>query len=286
MVNIGATAPLTRRMSHRVSVRPILLLGLPAAIVVVLFYVPLVAFLTLGIRTDSGALTLAYLHNLIGNSVYVSGVIYSVMFSAVTALASLALGYPVAYALAHSTGKKRLILLTMIVVPLFTSGLIRSYAWVAILNHQGVVNSLLSALGFGRHQLLYTSGGLFVAMLNVDLPFMILPLFGVMQGIDKRYEQAAATLGGGPVRRFVSIYFPLSLPGVLAGSILVFALTIGSFVTPQLIGSSSHMMVAVLINFEISSVLDWHNGAALSILLVAACVGALVVQARAAKFEL
>ena len=195
-------------------------------------------------------------------------------------LACLLLGYPVAHLIAHAPSRRANLLLALVLVPFWTSLLVRTTAWIVLLQQQGVLNDLLVAIGLvpdgGRLAMVYNMTGTAVAMTHVLLPFMVLPLYAVMRGIPPQQMSAAASLGAGPWQAFRRVYWPQTLPGVGAGSLLVFILAIGYYITPALVGGQSGQLISNLIAYHMQTSLNWGLAAALGGLLLA-CVGALYV---------
>ena len=187
-----------------------------------------------------------------------------------TTLGCLVLGYPVAHLMATARPGMANVLLAIVLLSFWTSLLVRTYAWMVLLGRRGVVNSLLMAVGAIEQPLplMYNLFGLQVGMVHVLLPLMILPLYSVMTGIDATLVRAAQNLGAGPVRAFLRVFLPLSLPGVAAGSLLVFMVAIGYFITPALLGGRTDMMVGQLIELQIAELLNWRYGATLVTLLL------------------
>ena len=190
----------------------------------------------------------------------------------------LILGYPIAHLIAHAPPHRANLLLALVLVPFWTSLLVRTTSWIVLLQNQGVLNDALVALGLigdeGRLAMIYNMTGTFVAMTHVLLPFMVLPLYSIMRAIPPVQMSAAASLGSGPLQAFRRVYWPQTLPGVGAGSLLVFILAIGYYITPALVGGSSGQLISNMIAYHMQTSLNWSLAAALGgILLV--CVIAL-----------
>ncbi len=187
-------------------------------------------------------------------------------------LLCLVLGYPLAHWIAHAPPRRARRLLLLVLVPFWTSLLVRTTSWIVLLQQRGVVNDLLVAIGLlpddGRLSLIYNLTGTLVAMTQVLLPFMVLPLFSVMKGIPGGLLTAAESLGATPRQAFVRVYWPLSLPGVAAGSLLVFILAIGYYITPALVGGSSGQLISNQIAYHMQTSLDWGLAAALGAVLL------------------
>lgn len=199
---------------------------------------------------------------------------------AVTIL-SLALSYPLAYTIARSRSRWKSWLIVIVLVPLMTSVVVRSYGWMILLANNGVVNSALTALGLQPLPLMFNFTGTIIALTEVLMPFMVLSLMGVLQSIDPALEEAARSLGAGRFKVFRDVILPLSLPGVAAGSLLVFALTIGAFATPQLVGGARTKVIATVVYNQAINVLNWPFAAAISFILMVIVIGLTVLQGRA-----
>ena len=199
----------------------------------------------------------------------------------------LLLGYPVAYLIAHA--RQTNLLLLLVLVPFWTSLLVRTTAWIVLLQTQGVINTALVSLGLiadaSRLAMVYNMTGTMVAMTHVLLPFMILPLYAVMRTIPRLHLSAAASLGAGPVQAFWRVYWPQTLPGVGAGALLVFILAIGFYITPALVGGRSGQLIANMIAYHMQSSLNWGLAAALGGLLLAFVLGLYLVYNRLVGIE-
>ncbi len=182
----------------------------------------------------------------------------------------LLLGYPVAYLLVTSRPAARNIMIVCILMPLMTSFLVRTYAWMVLLQREGVLNQGLLSLGLITQplELMYNRFGVYVGMVHILLPFMILPLFSIMHGIDQNLLEAAQNLGAPPLQVFLRIFFPLSLPGVAAGVLFVFMLALGFYITPALLGGRKDIMIAVLIDQQATLILNWPAASTLATLLL------------------
>ncbi|UTV87666.1 ABC transporter permease [Cobetia amphilecti] len=194
------------------------------------------------------------------------------MSAAITGLCLL-LAYPVAWLLATLPASRGNLLMILVLLPFWTSLLVRTTTWIAILQQQGVLNDMLVGVGIlaeeARIQMIYNKTGTIIAMTHILLPFMILPLYSVMKTIPPSYMHAARSLGAGPITAFRRVYFPQTLPGIGAGSILVFILSIGYYITPALVGGQSGRFITNFIAYHMQTSLNWGLAAAIgSILLV------------------
>ena len=194
----------------------------------------------------------------------------------------LAISYPVAYHLTNHRGWRFTLVLFCIVVPYFTSIIVRTYSWMVLLGRNGLVNQMLLGLGLVDEPLalLYTKTGVLIGMVYVLLPYMVLTLFAAMKAIDPRLMQAARGLGAGGFYAFTRVYLPLSIHGVISGSLIVFILSIGFFITPALMGGPADVMIAMLIERSVEITFDWGAAAVMSLLLLAATLALYAVYYR------
>jgi putative spermidine/putrescine transport system permease protein len=195
----------------------------------------------------------------------------------------LLLGFPLAYRLARlRQGRVRGLLLTLLLFPLLTSTVVRSYGWMILLAGNGLVNTVLLGLGVAREplQFMYTPGGTAVALVEVLLPFMVLSLLPVIQNIDRTLELAARSLGATGWRSFLDVVLPLSLPGIAGGSILIFTLAIASFATPALIGGAKFLVMSLFVYQQVLSLFNWPFGAAVSFILLVLVLVLIAAQTR------
>ena len=193
--------------------------------------------------------------------------------SALITVFCLVLGYPVAYLLATLPVRQSNLLLILVLLPFWTSLLVRTTAWIALLQSEGVLNDIMVFIGVvsddGRFQLIHNKFGTFVAMTHILLPFMILPLYSVMKTIPPSYMRAARSLGAPPLIGFLRVYMPNTVPGIGAGCILVFILSIGYYITPALVGGQTGTFISNFIALHISETLNWGLAAALGVILLA-----------------
>ncbi len=221
--------------------------------------------------------------------IYVPLLLRTLGVSLAIAVICLILGYPVAYLIANASPAKSNLLLLLVLVPFWTSLLVRTTSWIVLLQNQGVVNDLLVAAGVigddGRLALVYNMVGTLVAMTQVLLPFMILPLYAVMRSISPMYLRAASSLGATFLQGFVRVYWPQSLPGVAAGSLLVFILSIGYYITPALVGGRTGQLISNMIAYHMQESLNWGLAAALGVILLLAVMLLYLVYNRLVGIE-
>ena len=201
----------------------------------------------------------------------------------------LLIGYPVARLIAHAPPRRAYLLLILVLVPFWTSLLVRTTSWIVLLQNQGVLNDIFVFLGLiaddGRIAMIYNMTGTFVAMTHVLLPFMVLPLYSVMSAIPRVQESAAESLGATPWQSFWRVYWPQTLPGVGAGCLLVFILAIGYYITPALVGGSSGQLISNMIAFHMQTSLNWSLAAALGGILLICVAGLYVLYDRLVGIE-
>jgi len=200
----------------------------------------------------------------------------TLIVSAVITLICFILGFPVAYLLAMLPEKHSNLLMIFVLLPFWTSLLVRTTSWIVVLQTEGVLNDVLVLFNViddeSRIRMIYNMTGTIIAMTHILLPFMILPLYSVMKTIPESYMNAARSLGGSWLRSFTRVYFPLTLPGLSAGGLLVFILAIGYFITPALVGGSSGQLISNMIDYHINVSLNWGLAAALGTILLVAVI--------------
>jgi putative spermidine/putrescine transport system permease protein len=259
---------------------------LPSTVVLLLvFVIPIGIFLSKSFLEPQP--TLEHFLHIFASPVYLQVLGITVQISLTVTAISVVLGYPIAYLLATVSDRARNLLMILVLIPFWTSLLVRNYAWMVLLGRQGVINNVLMALGLVQQplRLLHTRFAVNVGMVQMMMPFMILSMFSVMKGIDRRLISAALSLGANRFRAFVRVFLPLSLPGVGAGSLLVFIYSLGFFITPALLGGRKDAMISMLIEEQVSAMLNWGFAAALALLLLAATFVIFFVYTRFFKIE-
>lgn len=257
----GEAGPFT---GARLAVYPVVLFLLA------FFFIPILRMLSLSLF-DPG-FTLVHFRHLIDVPVYRIVFWTTLKISVMVTLLCLLLGYPLAYLLAHVSEKTRTAMIVCILFPFWTSVLVRTYAWIVLLQEGGIASQLISGVGLLRRppKLMFNLVGVNIGMVHYLLPFMVFALFSVMRGIDPRYMQAAESLGARPIAGFFQIYLPLTLPGIRSGCILVFVMALGFFITPALLGSPRESTIAMAIESQVENFLNWGFAAALSLVLLTA----------------
>lgn len=208
----------------------------------------------------------------------------TLMVSLLVTVLCFVIGYPIAYAMANSpTGIGKTILI-LVLIPFWTSLLVRTVSWIVLLQQQGVLNDILVGIGLvaddARLKMVYNMTGTLVAMTHVLLPFMVLPLYSVMRSIPAAQVRAAASLGANPAKVFLKVYWPQSIPGVSAGALLVFILSIGYYITPALVGGTKGQLISNMIAYHIQVSLNWGLAAAISIFMLVSVFALYVVYDR------
>jgi putative spermidine/putrescine transport system permease protein len=203
----------------------------------------------------------------------------TLLISAIVTPIVVLLGFPVAHMMAHGSARLRRWLVFLVLVPFWTSLLVRSFATAILLQRHGVINSFLTGFGFIEEPLplLYNFTGLLAGCVQVLLPFVIFPLYSSMARIDPAYMRAASTLGATPVRAFLRVYLPLTLPGLMTGATLVFVSTLGYYIIPAMLGGARQQMIAQLIQDQIATFGNWGVAGALSIVLLVATAALLLL---------
>ena len=247
-----------------------LLMLVPAVLVLAVFF----AYPLLGIVYRSvykAGYTLDMYRQIFRVPVYLQVLLATFKVSALVTIVCLALGYPLAYMLATRRPRTAQLLIIIVVLPFFTSIIVRTYAWMVLLGRNGIVNQYLMALGLTDKPLLllYNQGGVVIGMSYVLLPYMVLTVYSVMRSIDPGLVRAAHSLGASRLQAFRRVFLPLSLPGIAGGTLLVFILSLGFFITPALMGGPGDMMIAMLIEREVEITLNWSFASALAVILLA-----------------
>jgi putative spermidine/putrescine transport system permease protein len=255
--------------------QPYVWLLAPVMLVLAVFFVlPLLTMIQYSVYTQVAGstmtpdVTLDNFYKFFQHELYRRILVKTLSNALITTLLALLLGYPVAYAIARGQPLLSRLLLFAVISPLLVGIIIRTYGWTVLLGRHGLVNQTLQALGLisSPWRFLGTDTGVIITLLHVYYPFMVLPLVGVLQHIERPLEDAAMVLGANRLQVFWRIILPLSLPGVAAGSMMVFLLTAGAFVTPRLIGKNLTKWLLMLVEEQILTVFDWPFGAAMAVI--------------------
>jgi len=219
---------------------------------------------------------------LLGGATYLKVFFNTFLVAGIVTIAALVLGYPVAWLVAIMPQRWAQVILAMIVLSMWTNLLARTYAWMVLLQRTGMVNKVLMAIGLTEQPLALVNNliGVCIGMIYIMLPFVILPLVGVLRGIDPSILRAAALCGAGKWQCFSRVLLPLSLPGIATGALMVFVMSLGYFVTPALLGGTSNMMLAELIAQFVQSLLNWGMGGAAALVLLLMTLALYALQLR------
>ena len=284
----------TRTETRRIDLRAnrSILLVLPAALLFLLFFAaPVLMLLAIafnpsevGVVTFSwNDLTLETFARFFERSLYWGALVRSIVLSLIAAVCALLLGYPLAYLVAKESRPGRAnFYMILILASMQLDLIIRMYGFMILMGDQGLINDTLLKLGYIADPLplMYNPFGVIVGMVQLALPFMILSLIGVIQGINPSLEEAARSLGAGAWKTFFTITLPMSMPGVLAGSLLVFAIAAGSYAVPVLMGGWRVLVTPLHIYQQVSEVGNWRFGAAIAAILFAVCLGVVFIYHR------
>ncbi len=242
----------------------------PALLVIVaLLVVPLFWLAWQSIRQDGG-FTLANYARFLTDSVYWMTFLQTFRIAGIVTVMTILLGYPVAYVAAGLPQRWSIVVLSMVLLPFWTSVLVRAYAWLILLQRTGIVNSALTSMGLIDEPLRLVNNelGTIIATIHILLPFMVLPLYATMKKIPGELTMAGASLGGSPLHVFLRVFLPLSLPGLVAGTVLVFVLTLGFYITPELLGGGRTYMVSMLVSRNIEVYNEWGAASSISVVLM------------------
>ncbi len=236
---------------------------------------------------DDGQFTLANYTRMLNSKSYVRIFNTTFQVSLLTTGICILIGYPLAYFMAQLPSRMANLCMITVLIPFWTSLLVRTYAWLVLLQRKGLVNSWAIDLGLWDEpiKLVHNLTGTLIGMVHIMLPFLVLPLYASMKAISKDYLLAASNLGAGPVQAFWRVYFPLSLPGLFAGSLIVFVLCLGFFVTPAVLGGGKIIMVSMRIATDIEMFFNWGVASALGVVLLVLTLIVLWVASKAMRLD-
>ena len=266
------------------------MIALPYAWLAIFFLLPFALVLGIALSTsapDSAppvalGFSLASFKLLFTDDLYLAAWLSSLRIAATSTLLALLLGYPMAYAIARASAPRRPLLLMLVVLPFWTSFLIRVYAWMGLLSENGILNQMLrwSGLATNPGSILGTEWAVHLGIVYAYLPFMILPLYSTLEKLDWNLLEAAADLGARPLSAFLTITLPLSFPGIVAGCLLVFIPATGEFVIPDLLGGTKTLMIGKVLWDEFFTNSDWPLASAVAICLLVLLVGPIALFQR------
>ena len=257
----------------------LMLIG-PLVLLLLVFYLyPLLTLFPESLR-HNGEFSLEHYRHFFREPLYGMILLRTLRITLYVTVLCFLIGYPVAYFLATMKNQRLCsVLMICILLPFFTSILVRSYAWIVLFQTNGIINRALLASGLVEKPLniLYTEFSVLVGMVHILLPFMVLPIFSLLKSIDRNLLRAARNLGAGPVRAFLKVTFPLSLPGVGAGVMFTFILSLGFYITPALLGGPKTLMISTLIEQQINRHLNWDFAGAIAAILLVTTIASVLV---------
>jgi len=256
----------------RARLAPVLLIGAGVGYVLVFLFIPMVLTAAYSLEGES------YWH-IFTTELYRIVLLRSLRVAVEVCVASIVLGYPVAYYLAKLTSMRRETVVVLLLFPLFVSFLIRTYSWFYVIGSRGLINYVLLSVGIIQSPIkfLFTEGAIVLGLTNWALPFMILPIYSSVDKIDKNLIEMSKNLGAGDISTFWEVTFPLSVPGMASGVMLVFILSFGAYITPAILGGPEQAMIANMISMLFLVMLNWPLGTALSVILALITLGIVYV---------
>ncbi len=266
----------------------LLVLAIPAILTIVaIILIPVGWLFYLSFVGSDGQCSLEHYQKMIAYKSYARVFVTTFQVSILTTLICILIGYPLAYFLALLPPRLAGIFMLAVLLPFWTSLLVRTYAWLVLLQKNGILNDFAIYMGLWETpvKLVHNLTGTLIGMAHIMLPFLVLPLYGAMRKIERDMMYAAANLGASPVQAFWKVFFPLSLPGMLAGSLIVFVLCLGFYVTPAVLGGGRVVMVATQITAILEHQFDWGAASALGVVLLFATLIILYAAARLLKFD-
>ena len=286
----SATAPHAEELKRDAFAERLRLFGLcsPALLLVmVIMVIPVTWLFYLSFLNDEGAFSLEHYERMVASKSYARIFWTTFKVSFLTTLICVVIGYPLAYFLAQLPRRAAALCLITVLLPFWTSLLVRTYAWLVLLQRKGLVNNWAIELGLWEEpiKLVHNLNGTLIGMVHIMLPFLVLPVYGSMRAIDGDFVKAAANLGAAPIQAFWKVFFPLSLPGLFAGALIVFVLCLGFFVTPAVLGGGRVIMVSMRITDIIELHFNWGAASALGVVLLVLTLGILYASSRLLKLD-
>ncbi|MEA4815294.1 MAG: ABC transporter permease [Lachnospiraceae bacterium] len=243
------------------------IIWMSAMIVLPMFLIVLYAFTTKGNNVATFKFTLMNFAKFFSDQIFINVMLLSIKIAVITTVICVFLGYPAAYIIANSKEKSRAYLVLLITLPMWINMLVRTYAWMGILQDDGIINSLLMFFGINGVKLLHTDFAVVLGMVYNFIPFMILQIYTSLTKMDKSYIEAASDLGANKLHCFLRITLPLSLPGVISGITLVFLPAVSSFFIPKLLGGGQYVLIGTVIESQFLTSGNWNFGSALSLIM-------------------
>lgn len=263
-----------------------IMLLVPIVFLVVFMLYPLTKIILLSFKDDTG-FTGTYFMEVFTNATYYKVILITLKTALIVTFVSLVMAYPVAYVMTICKKRTANMIMLFVMIPFWTSFLVRTYSWMALLQTNGIINQFLMSIKVIAEplQLMYNSFGVTVGMVHVMIPYMVLSLYSVMESIDSNYVLAAQNLGSGAFRTFFEVYFPMSVPGVASGSVLVFVLSIGFYITPSLLGGTQNTMIAQLIQTQVSKLINWNLASAIAVVVLVITLVIIITVKKVFKLE-
>ncbi len=257
-------------------------------LVLVIMVIPMAWLFWLSFVGENGHFSLENYQRMLASSSYIQVFRLTFEVSILTTLICVLVGYPLAYFLSQLPTRMANLFMIAVLVPFWTSLLVRTYAWLVLLQRQGLINQWGMELGLWNDpiSLVHNMTGTLIGMVHIMLPFLVLPVYGAMRSIDKDYLKAAANLGASPTRAFWKVFLPLSLPGLLAGMLMVFILCLGFYVTPAILGGGKIILVSMRIASNIELFVNWGAASALGVVLFVLTMLILYLANRLARSSL
>ena len=267
--------------------RAMILLGSPGLLLVgVLIFIPIGWLFSLSFVGDAGGLSLEHYVRLL-HPAYLKSFETTLKISFLVTFICIAVGYPFAYLMSQASERMTAVLLTCVLFPFWTSLLVRTYAWLVLLQRRGVINKWLQDMDLIEEPLriVHNFTGTTIGMVQIMLPFLVLPLYASMKAIDRQYMCAASNLGASPVKAFWQVFFPLSMPGLVAGVVLVFVLCLGFFVTPAILGGGRVLMWSMQIEKSVAMYANWGAASALGVVLLVVTLALLWLASKVFRVD-
>ena len=277
----GRMSDLTAYLRERPRFRTLSIAGPPYGVLVLFFAIPLLAMLVISFQTGriGGAWTLSNYVEFLTSETYLTVVWRTFLISVEVTAIVVGVGYALAYSIVRFSRRTTLLLL-LVILPFWTSYIIRMYAWINILQSGGVLDSILTLVGLPALELLYTDTAVLIGFTYVWLPLAVLPFYASLTNLDGDLIEASKDLGAGPIRTFLSVTLPMTINGVVTGIVLVFIPTFGSFITPRLLGGTNNIMIGMVIENQFKSAFNWPFGAAIGMVISVVVVLLLVFATR------
>ncbi|MBE2274852.1 MAG: ABC transporter permease [Rhodobacteraceae bacterium] len=254
--------------------------ALPAALfMLVMMAVPLGSVIAQSLSDETGFSLSAYA-KIAQSDLFLRVTISTLQIAIGGTVVALLLGYPIAYFLAKQPPRRRAVWMILILIPFWTSALVKSFAFTVLLGHAGIINTLLGDIGLGPYKLLFNRIGVMVGMSHFLVPFMVFPILTNLTGQPPELAKAASIMGAGKLRIFLTVTLPLSLPGVVSGALLVFILALGFYIVPKLLGGRQDVMLSSLVDFYARELIDWQVSSAIAVILMIAALIAAVLLAQ------